>query len=266
MAFMGRVEGTPVFVHLLPSLIPSGLLRGGVAVVMDVLRATTVMTHALAAGAKAIFPTLSIEEAQDVAASLPAGTAILAGERQGLRIPGFDRGNSPGDFTPELCRDKSLVMTTTNGTVAIMASLEAERTFIASFANLSATAGAVEDAVGGARVLHLVCSGTDGEISLEDSLLAGALMSALDQPRDERSMALEPANDSALIVAAQWREVSRDFGSRPLASVIRLGRGGRRVRQIGLDPDIDLAAAVDQFNLIAEIHRDPPRIEARTRG
>lgn len=263
---MGRLEGTPVFVHLLPSLIPPGLLRGGVAVVVDVLRATTVMAHALAAGARAVFPTRTIEEARAAAAALPHGTAILAGERQGLPIPGFDRGNSPGDFTPELCGGKTLVMTTTNGTQAILASLDSKRMFIASFPNLSATARAVEEALGEESALHLVCSGTDGEISLEDSLLAGAFIAALDGPESSRAIAVELANDSALIVAAQWREAAREFGSRPLAGVLRSGRGGRRVRQIGLDPDIDLAAAIDRFDLIAETRLDPLRIEARPRG
>src|SRR5438067_9822832 len=96
-------ERPKVFVHLLPSLIPPGALRGGVAVVVDVLRATTVMVHALAAGCEATIPCGEIEEAKSVAASLPDGTALLAGERRGLPIPGFDLGNSPGEFTPEVC-------------------------------------------------------------------------------------------------------------------------------------------------------------------
>ena len=128
-----------VFVHLLPSLIPPGSLRGGVAVVVDVLRATTVMVHALAAGCEAIIPCAEIDQAKAVAAVLPPGSALLAGERGGVPIAGFDLGNSPGEFTPEACRGKTLVMTTTNGTRAILASLEAERVYIASFANLRAT-------------------------------------------------------------------------------------------------------------------------------
>ena len=106
---------------------------------MDVLRATTVMVHALAAGCEAVIPCGEIDEAKEIAAGLPPGTALLAGERQGLPIPGFDLGNSPGEFTPEVCDGKTLVMTTTNGTRAILASLEAERVYIASFANLRAT-------------------------------------------------------------------------------------------------------------------------------
>src|SRR4051794_9488006 len=111
-----------VSVHLLPELIPPGTLAGGVAVVVDALRATTVMIHALAAGCAVILPCREVDEARHLAAGLPPGSALLAGERQGLPIAGFDLGNSPSAFTPALCRGKTLVMTTTNGTRAILSS------------------------------------------------------------------------------------------------------------------------------------------------
>ena len=179
---MVPTEQARVFVHLLPKLIPPGSLRGGVAVVVDVLRATTVMVQALAAGCEAIIPCGEIDEAKEVAAGLPPGTALLAGERRGLPIPGFDLGNSPGEFTPEVCREKTLVMTTTNGTRAILASLEAERVYIASFTNLRATSDEISVQFlkkDHGHAVHIVCAGTEGHISLEDSLLAGALTSQI---------------------------------------------------------------------------------------
>jgi 2-phosphosulfolactate phosphatase len=168
---MPESERPEVFVHLLPCMIPPGALRGGVAVVVDVLRATTVIVHALAAGCNAVIPCLEIDEARSLAATFPPGTAILAGERQGLPIEGFDLGNSPGTFTPEVCRGKTLVMTTTNGTRAVLACLEAERVMIGAFPNFAATVQTLhaED-----RPVHVVCAGTDGSISYEDALLAGA--------------------------------------------------------------------------------------------
>jgi 2-phosphosulfolactate phosphatase len=92
---MPETEQPEVFVHLLPSLIPPGALKGGVAVVVDVLRATTAMVHALAAGCAAVIPCGEIDEARREARRLPAGSALLAGERTGLPIEGFDLGNSP---------------------------------------------------------------------------------------------------------------------------------------------------------------------------
>ena len=101
--------------------------------------------------------------------SLPEGTALLVGERHGLPIPGFDLGNSPAEFTPEICEGRTLVMTTTNGTRAILASLDAERVYIASFGNLRATSAELSVQFlkkDHQHPVHIVCAGTDGHISL----------------------------------------------------------------------------------------------------
>jgi 2-phosphosulfolactate phosphatase len=254
-----------VFVHLLPSLIPPGALRGGIAVVVDVLRATTVMVHALAAGCAAVIPCGEIEEAQRVAAGLPPGTVLLGGERGGLPIPGFDLGNSPGDFTPEACHGKTLVMTTTNGTRALLASLDAERVYIASFANLRATSD--ELAVqflkkDHGHPVHIVCSGTEGHISLEDSLLAGVLVkNVANVGHDSLGNSLF-GNDEAYIVLSQWLQVEQYLEQRPLWPLLGVGRGGQNVLRIGRAADIQDAADFDRFRLVAELSRDPLRIVA----
>ncbi len=259
-------EPAKIFVHLLPSLIPPGSLRGGIAVVVDVLRATTVMVYALAAGCEAIIPCGEIDEARKIAADLAPGTALLAGERGGLPIPGFDLGNSPGDFTSEVCRGKTLVMTTTNGTRAILASLEADRLYIASFGNLGATADEISLQFlkkDHAQSIHVVCSGTEGHISLEDSLLAGVLVSKITSlslaqvPEAERL-----GNDQALIVLSQWLEVQRYLQHRHLWRLLSLGRGGQNVQRIGLARDIEEAARTDSVHLVAEVRRHPLRIVA----
>jgi 2-phosphosulfolactate phosphatase len=261
---MPEAERPEVFVHLLPSLIPDGALRGGVAVVVDVLRATTVMVHALAAGCEAVIPCGEVDEALRVAGGLPAGSAILAGERRGLPIEGFDRGNSPGEFTPEVCRGKTLVMTTTNGTRAILASLEADEVVVAAFPNFGVT---VQRLHADDRPVHVVCAGTDGQISYEDALLAGALA------RHLRDLGGALSNDSAEIVAALWSRVEdviwvktgdRNLEKTPLVRYLTRGRGGRRVTELGLSADIEAAA---QFNspghhLTAELRRDPLRVVA----
>src|SRR5687767_12285204 len=105
-----------VQVHLLPQLAPAGRLAGGLAVVIDVLRATTTIVHALAAGCLCVRPCAEVEEARTLAGSLPAGKVILGGERGGLRLPDFDLGNSPSEYTPARCKNTTLVLTTTNGT------------------------------------------------------------------------------------------------------------------------------------------------------
>lgn len=263
---MVPIEQARICVHLLPSLIPPGSLRGGIAVVVDVLRATTVMVHALAAGCEAIIPCAEIAEAEAIAFGLPPGTALLAGERGGLPIPGFHLGNSPGEFTPEACVGKTLVMTTTNGTRAILASQEADRVYIASFTNLQATAD--ELAVqflkrDHGQSIHIVCAGTEGHVSLEDSLLAGALtrkITELEVPESPEGERL--GNDEAFIVISQWLEVERFLRKRPFWRLLSLGRGGQNVHRIGRAGDIEDAAYFDRFKLVAELSRDPLRIVA----
>jgi 2-phosphosulfolactate phosphatase len=250
----------PVYVHSLPALIPPGALKGGVAVVVDVLRATTVMVHALAAGCEAVIPCLEIDEARRVANDLPPVHAVLGGERQGLPIEGFDLGNSPGDYTPEVCRGRTLVMTTTNGTRAVLASLEADRVLIGAFPNARATTQAAffpERSERPPKPIHIVCSGTEGFISLEDCLLAGCLVSSLD------SFGVEMANDEAIIARRAWldAELGSGAGGR-LEDILAEGRGGRRVTVIGLAADIRAAARVDRFDLVAELRRDPIRVVA----
>jgi 2-phosphosulfolactate phosphatase len=263
----------PVFVHLLPALIPEGALRGGVAVVIDVLRATTTMVHALAAGCDAIIPCVEIDEARRVASNLSEGSAVLAGERQGLPIEGFDLGNSPGDCTPEVCSGKTLVMTTTNGTKAIIAALGADRVLIAAFVNRKATVEALKR---DGRPIHLVCAGTEGQISLEDSLFAGAIAQEIDawawDEVEAKALKHPPevsefldetilANDQAEIAASLWREMESIIeGGYSLADALGDGKGGRRVIAIGLEADLEDAATIDRFPFAAELLRDPLRI------
>ena len=256
-------EPPPLHVHLLPALIPPGALRGGVAIVADILRATTVMAHALGSGCAAILPCAEVDEARRVAASLPPGTALLGGEREGLPIDGFDLANSPGSYTPEACRGKTLVMTTTNGTRAILASLEADRVLIGAFVNFRATLRALE---GEARPIHIVCAGTNGRVSLEDTSFAGALSAFWRQGWSRRAPDRVVAlGDEALLAEAQWAEASREIDRHPsfdegLAAAISAGRGGRRVLELGLRADLEAAARFDHLDLVGELQRDPLRI------
>jgi 2-phosphosulfolactate phosphatase len=262
----------PVFAHLLPALIPAGALKGGVAVVIDILRATSTMIHALAAGSDAIVPSLEVDEARRLARGYPEGSAILAGERQGLPIEGFDLGNSPGSFTPARCSGKTVVMTTTNGTRAILASMEADRVLVAGFVNRRAT---IEALKADGRPIHLVCAGTDGLISLEDSIFAGSIAHEFDSWSGDRAGSTEDpgpsdtllANDQAEIAASLWRETETmiDDGY-SLAEVLADGRGGRRVLSIGLEADLEDVARVDRFPFAAELLRDPLRIVPATDG
>lgn len=235
---------------MLPALIPAGALRGGVAIVIDVLRATTVMVHALDAGAEAIVPCGDVEQALLAADETGRGRALLAGERRGEPIPGFDLSNSPGQFTPEVCLGKTIVMTTTNGTKALLASLEADRVLVGAFVNRGATVRAV---AGESRPIHLVCAGTDGFVSFEDTLFAGTIAEELGRPA---------GNDAVLIARSlirdRWPTHHRvSVNDSEFAKVLELGRGGKRNLELGLAADVAAAARWDHFDLVAELRRDP---------
>jgi len=255
-----------VSVHLLPDLIPPGALRGGVAVVIDVLRASTMIVHALANGCEAVIPCGEIDEARRVAADLPTGSALLAGERRGLPIDGFDLGNSPAQCTREVCEGKTLVMTTTNGTRAILASLDADLVLVGSFVNFAPT---VQRLLLEKRPTHLICAGTDGAISYEDALLAGAFAARFADM--ERPM----GNDQAEIARGLWLHVEDASWFRaegphhgddppPLARYLKRGAGGRRVVEIGLEADLMDAARLNRpgHHLTVELLRDPARLVA----
>lgn len=104
--------------------MPPAAVAGGVAVVIDVIRASTTITTAVANGAASVFPVESVERARERASSLGQGT-LLGGERGGIRIEGFDLGNSPREYTPERVAGHQIVFTTTNGTAALAACHEA---------------------------------------------------------------------------------------------------------------------------------------------
>jgi 2-phosphosulfolactate phosphatase len=237
----------PVLVHLLPSLVPTGALAGAVAVVIDVLRATTVIVHALAAGGRAVIPCGEINDAKAVAATV-SGKVLLTGERQGAPIPGFDLGNSPGEFSAKACKNATVVVTTTNGTRALLRAVEADRVLVAAFVNFSAVC---EQLRAESRPVHIVCSGTDGAVSLEDTLLAGAFVDCLSDCGREVKL-----NDAARLA---W-DCFENHGC-CLAGALEVGAGGERLRSLGYDADIRAAADVDRFAIVPELRRDPLRIE-----
>jgi 2-phosphosulfolactate phosphatase len=230
------------YVHLLPGLTSEEELAGGTVVVVDILRATTTILHALAAGATKVVPLLEVDHALEMKAKL-AGV-VLGGERGGKKIPGFDLGNSPAEYTRSSVGGKILTFTTTNGTRALQLCRQANRVLIGSFVNFSA----VCREVGRLDRVHILCAGTDGQITREDVLFAGAVIDDL-----TRSAKIA-TNDEADIACDAWRAAARDFaGPKPLAEYLRASTGGRNLIEIGHERDIEIAAQLDKFDLVAEL-------------
>ncbi len=245
-------DARDVNVFLMPELAPPARLTDAVAVVIDVLRTTTTIIHALAAGCLCIRPCLEVEEARALADQMRAGRVLLAGERDGAPLAGFDLGNSPRRFTPRLCRDVTVVLTTTNGTRALFRCAGAARTLVAAFANYSAVC---EQLRAEKRPVCIVCSGTEGDVTLEDTLLAGALVDFL------HDLGPVNLNDGARLA---W-DCFETHG-RCLHAALELSTGGQALKRLGFCEDIETAAEVDAFALVPELRFDPLRIEVGAAG
>lgn len=147
-------------------------IKDKIVVIIDVLRATSVMITALANGAKAVYPYKDIESVLEN--SKKSKSFVLGGERKGLKIEGFDFGNSPLEYTKEAVSGKDMFMTTSNGTRAIENSANgSKKLFIAAFLNVESVAKKIleenNDTV-------IICSGTDNNFSLDDALCAGEII------------------------------------------------------------------------------------------
>jgi 2-phosphosulfolactate phosphatase len=240
--------------YFLPELAPLDALPSGHVVVIDVLRATTVIVQALASGARDVRPCLEVDEARSLAATLNAGEFVLGGEREGLPITGFDLGNSPCDYTAKAVGGKTVVFTTTNGTKAMnrCQAAVAKPVLIAGFVNRAAVAGRLRSA---SRV-HLVCSGTGGEITREDVLLAGALVNRISTDQD-----LPALNDQARLARDAWRHIGGEStGANVLSTELRETQGGMNLTELGLAADIDGAAQIDRFDLVPVLDVQAMRI------
>lgn len=244
-------------VHLLPDLVPPAALAGRTVVVIDVLRATTTICHALAAGAAAVVPCLEIDEARAKAAELGRVNVVLGGERRGLKIEGFDLGNSPTEYTAASVGGRTVVFTTTNGTRAMRHAAQAGEILIGSFANLSA----VVDLLSTRNDIDLVCAGTGGAITAEDALFAGAVVAKLvGKMLDGRGSELE-FNDQARLVCDAWLMADGDLA--PLEYQLRRCQGGRNLIAEGFDADIDTAAKIDTFDFVPRLDLATGRITLR---
>ncbi len=229
-------------IHPLPETVAPADLAGGVVVVIDVLRATTVIVHALAHGARAVVAAASIEEARLAASRWPAQERLLGGERQGVTIAGFDLDNSPFSYSPEVVAGQTIVFTTTNGTRALRWAEQAAGIRIAAFANLTAV---VESLRGETRPVHLLCAGTGNRITGEDLLVAGAITERLSQ-----SFTIHRESQ---IFAEFWRQHGVDTNER--LRTMRDSAGGRNLVELGFDRDIERASLVDLYSVVPVLDR-----------
>ena len=204
--------------------------------VIDVLRATSTICAALHHGARAVVPVSEIAEATRLEQVLGPADVVLAGERNSVRIPGFQLGNSPREMTADAVAGKTIVMTTTNGTGALLATAGARDVYVAAAVNLSAAGARARQALDEHGDLLILCAGRDHGFGFDDAFVAGCLAErALGGRRRRKGL-----NDAALVCVDLVIRY-RDRIERALA----LSGAGRELTLRGFAEDITAASEVD---------------------
>lgn len=244
-----------IFVSLLPSLLSSSSNADDKfrsAIVIDTLRFTTTACQALLVGANSLRVASSVEAARQLADSL-SPRPVLCGERHCHPIDGFDLGNSPLDYVPASVQDRSLIFTTTNGTLAVAAAehMRLPSILLAGLVNRRAVCRHLQQQSSPDDLL-IVCAGTDGQVALEDVLTAGAIVADL-----IAAQRFACGNDSALLALAAWQEldVAQVGGSTALQHQLSLAVGGKNLLEAGYAADVKFAANLDSLDIVpAAVH------------
>ncbi len=211
--------------------------------VLDVIRATTSIVTALDSGADRVIPAATDEEAQRTYEAFPAGTALLCGERRGVKIEGYDLGNSPREYTAPGLVGKTLIYRTTNGTPAMRQAMAGHRLRLACFKNAGALSGSlIEDLETRApgRGVLLVCAGRLGRVSMDDAWCAGHLVERV--LGAGRVVRLSDAARAAC-------ELARSLGP-PTAARLADTSAGRALGSLGLGEDLEVCANLDSSRVV----------------
>jgi len=219
---------------------PASEFAGRVVAVIDVLRASTSIAAALANGARTVIPVETSDEAVMRAKAFERADVLLAGERKTKPIPGFDLGNSPQEFKRAVVAGKTVLMTTTNGTPAIINTPGARDVVIASYVNYTAVLAMLRAALRGGADITIVCAGRDRLFALEDAGCAGRFVFNV-----TKRMADVELNDAAQACAL----IDRKYGDQ-LVKMFEASEHGRLLRDSGFAADLDECAAIDSYPVI----------------
>jgi 2-phosphosulfolactate phosphatase len=230
---------------LYPSIryIEEARLSDQVVIVIDVLRATSVITTALSNGAKEVIVKVEVEEAME----LKGEDILLGGERKAKKIKGFDLSNSPLEYSRERVFGKTIVLTTTNGTKTIHRVGSADRILIGSMINGKAVARAAVEAD---RDVAIACAGTQGEFSLDDFICAGKIIYDF---LEIQNVELDDFAASAYMAYLKNRNSILDY--------VKMAGHYKYLISIGLEKDIKYCFTEDIVDIVPEVMGE--KIKAR---
>ena len=228
-------------VFFTPLGLNAGDLTGRAVVVIDVLRATSTIVTALSAGAKAVVPAASSEEAVRLTSNLEKDGIVLAGERRMLKIEGFALGNSPREMTPESVGGKTLFLATTNGTPALVSAQGGDPVLVAAALNFSAVAERARHLFAERTELVIICAGREKQFALEDAYTAGRLIKAVKKGVPPKKLLLNDAAQVSLDLAAQQGGWLDAFGASGAA---------QQLSEVGLADDVTFCAQPDRLTIV----------------
>lgn len=210
---------------------------GKTTVVIDVLRASTVIVNALNNGAREIIPVSTVDFAMKVSGNAFSGQTLLCGERNTKKIEGFVLGNSPLEYTTEIVNGRSIIHYTTNGSKTIVKAKFSENLFVACFNNLLAIAKHLVELN---KDVEIICAGANGTFNLEDTVCAGKLVSAVVDLTEQIEL-----SDSAKAAAL----LNKSFG-RSLKKMLKETEHGKLLIDNGFSDDIAKCAEFGTINVI----------------
>ncbi|HIA37832.1 MAG TPA: 2-phosphosulfolactate phosphatase, partial [Flavobacteriales bacterium] len=213
--------------------------KSNVVVVIDILRATSAICTALYHGAKKIIPVVSVEVAKEYLNKAD----IVGAERGGQIVEGFEYGNSPFCYAGSHVKDKTIVLTTSNGTFSIAAAQNAEEVIIGSFLNLDSV---VKWILSQSLDVVLLCSGWKRKFNLEDSLFAGAIVDEL--VLSGKNLAL---TDSAIAACELYKSAKGD-----LNGFLKDSSHRNRLKNLKIEKDVEYCLKLNQMDLIPVLTAD----------
>jgi 2-phosphosulfolactate phosphatase len=223
-------------VYFSPASIDELSMRGRNVIIIDVLRASTTICAALRNGAREVIPTPDIENATKISANLSGDSRLLGGERQGKMIDGFDLGNSPLEYTQNKVGGKTIVFTTTNGAGTIYRCRYASLALVGSFVNISAIVQTIID-IGGTWTI--LCSGRQGEFSIEDATCAGTIISKVN------AVSAVETDDAGLTAVILYNKFKKNF-----LRMMKQSAHGKYLISLGFEEDLKFCADIDSIPVI----------------
>ena len=226
-------------VFFTPGQVKPGDLAGRLVAVVDVLRASTSIATALGNGARTVIPLEGADEVIVRSKDFARSQILLAGEQKMLPISGFDLGNSPEAFTPEVVEDKTILITTTNGTRALLGVQGARDIVIASYVNFTAVLTLMKVAAGTDTDIAIVCASEEGSFTLEDAACAGRFVRAIPK---RASIELNDAAVASVLIEKKYGD--------NIAKVFKESTHGQALQEAGFGADLAACAEVDSYPVV----------------